>query len=145
MIRVEVVEQFTLKDYEKIKNSIKRKSIDVLGTVLIGDTFECTKEMVDYLMGGNEYKKVVVKVIEVEPEKTIEERIEDLRKMEVGEPMPKEKFEKLKKEFELKPKKEELGVIPIEKIEETIGGELAIEEVKPKIVVKPKKKKSSKK
>lgn len=68
MIRVEVIEQFTLKDYEKIKDSIKRKSIDVQGTLFIGDTFECTKEMVDYLMGGNEYKKVVVKVIEVEPE-----------------------------------------------------------------------------
>ena len=105
MIRVEVIEQFTLKDYEKIKDSIKRKSIDVQGTLFIGDTFECTKEMADYLMGNNKNGDVVVKVIEVEPEKTIEERIEEIRNMDIGEPMSKEKLEKLKKEFELKPKK----------------------------------------
>lgn len=109
MIRVEVVEKFNFKDFEKIKNSIKRKSIDVKGTLFKGDTFECDEDMVKYLTGSNEQGKNVVKVIEVEP------------------------------------KKEELGFISIEKIEETIGGELTIEEVKPKIVVKPKKKKPSKK
>lgn len=67
MIRVEVIEQFTLKDYEKIKDSIKRKSIDVKGTLFIGDTFECDEDMVKYLTGNNEQGKTVVKVIEVEP------------------------------------------------------------------------------
>lgn len=104
MIRVEVIEQFTLKDFYKL-NNIKRKSIDVKGTLFVGDTFECDEDMVKYLTGSNERGKTVVKVIEVEPEKTIEERIEDIRNMDVGEPIPKEKFEKIKKEFELKPKK----------------------------------------
>lgn len=67
MIRVEVIEQFTLKDFEKIKDSIKRKSIDVKGTLFIGDTFECDEDMVKYLTGNNEQGKTVVKVIEVEP------------------------------------------------------------------------------
>lgn len=69
MIKVEVIEQFTLKDYEKIKDSIKRKSIDVKGTLFVGDTFECDEDMVKYLTGSNEQGKIVVKVIEVEPEK----------------------------------------------------------------------------
>ncbi len=68
MIRVEVIEQFTLKDYEKIKDTIKRKSIDVKGTLFVGDTFECDEDMVKYLTGNNEQGKTVVKVIEVEPE-----------------------------------------------------------------------------
>ena len=104
MIRVEVIEQFTLKDFYKL-NNIKRKSIDVKGTLFVGDTFECDKKMCDYLTGANEKGKVVVKVIEIEPEKTIEERIEDIRNIDVGEHISKEKFEKIKKEFELKPKK----------------------------------------
>ena len=79
MIRVEVIEQFTLKDYEKIKDSIKRKSIDIKGTLFVGDTFECDEEMCSYLMGKNELGKTVVKVIEVEPEKDeIKERHEAL-------------------------------------------------------------------
>ena len=104
MIKCEVIREFTLEEFDKLKN-IKRKNLDTKGRLYVEDTFECDKAMTDYLMGGNKDKEVVVKVIEVEPEKTIEERIEDLRKMEVGEPMSKEKFEKLKKEFELKPKK----------------------------------------
>lgn len=69
MIRVEVIEQFTLKDYEKIKDSVKRKSIDVKGTLFVGDTFECDEDMVKYLTGNNEQGKTVVKVLEVIPEK----------------------------------------------------------------------------
>lgn len=68
MIRVEVVEKFNFKDFEKIKNSIKRKSIDVKGTLFKGDTFECDEDMVKYLTGNNEQGKTVVKVIEVKPE-----------------------------------------------------------------------------
>ena len=82
MIRVEVIEQFTLKDYEKIKDTIKRKSIDVKGTLFIGDIFECDEDMVKYLTGRNELGKTVVKVIEVEPEIKIlsQSPIEELEK-----------------------------------------------------------------
>ena len=69
MIRVEVVEKFNFKDFGKIENSIKRKSIDVKGTLFKGDTFECDEDMVKYLTGSNEQGKNVVKVIEYEPEK----------------------------------------------------------------------------
>lgn len=81
MIKCEVIEQFTLKNFYKL-NNIKRKSVDVKGTLFIGDTFECDKEMCDYLMGKNEQGKVVVKVIEVVPEIKIlsQSPVEELEK-----------------------------------------------------------------
>lgn len=68
MIKVEVIEKFTLADYKKLKNVEKviKREDNEFG---VGDTFECDKEMVDYLTGNNSFKKEVVKVIEVKPEK----------------------------------------------------------------------------
>ena len=66
MIRCRVIEQFTLKDFDKLSN-IKRKSIEEKGKLFIGDEFECDEKMASYLTGDNEKKKVVVKVIEVLP------------------------------------------------------------------------------
>lgn len=68
MIKVEVIEKFTYAKYEEIKDTLKRKSVDEKGMLFVGDTFECDKETVEYLTGGNPLGKVVVKVIEVEPE-----------------------------------------------------------------------------
>ena len=68
MIKVEVIENFDLKDFDKLKN-IQRKNLDVKGRLFVGDTFQCDKEMADYLTGNNAFKKIVVKVIEVIPEK----------------------------------------------------------------------------
>ena len=68
MIKVEVIENFTLEDYNKLKNVkkvISRKENEFGAR----DTFECDEKMVDYLTGNNALNKVVVKVIEVEPEK----------------------------------------------------------------------------
>ena len=69
MIKCEVIREFTLEEFDKLKN-IKRKNLDTKGRLYVEDTFECDKAMADYLMGGNKDKEVVVKVIEVEPEKT---------------------------------------------------------------------------
>lgn len=66
MIRCKVIEQFTLKDFDKLSN-IKRKSIEEKGKLFVGDEFECDEKMASYLTGDNEKKKVVVKVIEVLP------------------------------------------------------------------------------
>ena len=68
MIKVEVIENFTLEDYNKLKNVkkvISRKENEFGAR----DTFECDGKMVDYLTGNNALNKVVVKVIEVEPKK----------------------------------------------------------------------------
>ena len=66
MIKCEVIKEFTLEKFDELKN-IQRKRVDTKGKLYVGDTFECDKEMADYLMGDNKDKQVVVKVIEVEP------------------------------------------------------------------------------
>ena len=81
MIKVEVIERFNLGAFDELKN-IKRINLDVKGQLFIGDTFECTKEMADYLLGENKLKKSFVKVIEVIPEKTQIKKVEETDKKE---------------------------------------------------------------
>ena len=67
MVKVEVVKNFTLEEFNKLENvekTINRRPNE-FGT---GDKFECDQEMADYLMGGNDKKETVVKVIEIIPE-----------------------------------------------------------------------------
>lgn len=72
MIKCEVVKEFTLARFSDLKN-IERKGLDQVGRLFVGDTFECTKAMADYLMGDNASNEVVVKVVEIIPEETKEE------------------------------------------------------------------------
>ena len=76
MIKVEVIEKFTLKKFKELENlkRAKKEYEDAKydGQLIQKDTFECSKEMADYLTGNNPLKKVVVKVIEVIPEAKIE-------------------------------------------------------------------------
>lgn len=69
MVKVEVIENFTLKDFDKLKN-IVRFDKDKKGTLFIKDTFECDEKMARYLTGDNIFKKVVVKIIEIKPKTT---------------------------------------------------------------------------
>ena len=75
MIKVEVVENFTLKDFNELKN-IERKSAEKEGILYVGDTFECSNDMAKYLTGDNALKKAVVKVIEIEPQKIKKEAVD---------------------------------------------------------------------
>lgn len=68
MIKVEVIQDFTLQEFDKLKNII-RKEKEQEGKLFIGDIFECDEKMADYLTGNNSINKAVVKVIEVIPEK----------------------------------------------------------------------------
>lgn len=68
MIKVEVIEKFTLKRFGEIKNLV-RKADGKDGELRVGDTFECSKDLANYLTGDNALNKTVVRVIEVEPEK----------------------------------------------------------------------------
>ena len=68
MIRCKVIEDFSLSDFDKLKN-IKRSRIDVYGKLYIGDTFECDEGMVIYLMGNNIKGKKLVKIIELKSKK----------------------------------------------------------------------------
>ena len=75
MIKVEVIEEFTLERFDELKN-IQRKGNDVKGRLFTGDEFECTKELADYLLGGNALKRPFIKIIEVKPEKKTEPETE---------------------------------------------------------------------
>lgn len=70
MIKVEVIGGFTLEDYKKLKN-VKKVTNRKENEFGVKDTFECDEKMVDYLTGNNALNKVVVKVVEVMPEKKI--------------------------------------------------------------------------
>lgn len=68
MIKVKVIEEFTLQKFDELKN-ITRKGKEQEGKLFIGDIFECDEKMADYLTGNNPINRAVVKVIEVIPEK----------------------------------------------------------------------------
>lgn len=70
MVKVEVIKEFTLGDFNKLKN-LKRKNEkkNLDGYLYVGDIFECNEEMGKYLTGNNDVKEVVVKVLEIVPEK----------------------------------------------------------------------------
>lgn len=76
MVKVEVIEKFTLKEFGKIKNLKRGTANDKYGELYTTDTFECDEEMAKYLTGNNALNKVVVKVIEVEPEEVSEEVVQ---------------------------------------------------------------------
>ena len=69
MIKVEVLEDFTLKDFGELKNIERGTSKKEEGKLFKYDKFECSKDMCEYLTGKNPLNRAVVKVIEVEPEK----------------------------------------------------------------------------
>lgn len=104
MIKVEVIGRFTLEDYKKLKN-VKKVTNRKENEFDVKDTFECDEKMVDYLTGNNALNKVVVKVIEVKPEKVTVEKIiesakddkEEIKKYVVTEPKKNKKEKSSKK------------------------------------------------
>lgn len=98
MIKVEVIGRFTLEDYKKLKN-VKKVTNRKENEFDVKDTFECDEKMVDYLTGNNALNKVVVKVIEIKPEKVTVEKIIESAKTEyvVTEPKKNKKEKSSKK------------------------------------------------
>lgn len=60
MIKVEVIEKFTLERFGELKN-IERVRLETPGRLNVGDKFECEKELAEYLLGNNPIKRPVVK------------------------------------------------------------------------------------
>jgi hypothetical protein len=78
MIKVEVIKDFTLKEFDKLTNIERKTQKDKAGELYIGDRFECDKNMASYLTGENEAGAIVVKIIEVEPVKVV--KVEEPKK-----------------------------------------------------------------
>lgn len=68
MIKCRVIEDFTLKEFDKIKNLQRASNLDKYGKLYKDDKFECDEELAKYLLGNNHLNKVVVKIIRVEPD-----------------------------------------------------------------------------
>ena len=95
MVKVKVIEKFTLKNFKELQNVskvAKRKENEFN----IGDTFECDEKMVDYLTGNNPIKKQVVEIIEVKPKEEKEEVEEEAVEHVEEETKPKVTFKKKK-------------------------------------------------
>lgn len=88
MIKCEVIKNFSLKEFDKLKN-IQRKNLDTKGKLYVGDTFDCDKKMADYLTGNNLKGDVVVEVIEVIPEEDVFEKYEEEIIKEEAQEKPK--------------------------------------------------------
>lgn len=80
MFKVEVLEEFTLGRFDELKN-IQRKAREEKGKLFVGDIFECTEELADYLIKNNSLGRAFVRIIEVIPEK---------EKQEIKAPIKKE-------------------------------------------------------
>lgn len=82
MIKCEVTVEFTLERFDELKN-IVRKGKEEKGKLFVGDTFECNKDIAEYLTGKNDKKLSVVKVLEILPEKEKKESNKETKKEEV--------------------------------------------------------------
>lgn len=100
----EVIKEFTLERFDELKN-IQRRSFDTKGKLYVGDTFECDKEMADYLMGDNKDKQVVVKVIEVEPIKVKKELVKPLEEAPIEDTLSEEATRAYLDDKSIEPKK----------------------------------------
>ena len=81
MIKVKALQEFTYKDFDKIINLERAdKDKNEHGRLYGSDTFECTKEMAEYLTGKCGY--VLVKVLEVIPEEVQKELVTEQVKEE---------------------------------------------------------------
>ena len=68
MVRCETIREFTLERFNELKN-IKRRKQEEDGRLFVGDEFECNEELAEYLTGNNAKNQIVVKVLEIIPEK----------------------------------------------------------------------------
>jgi hypothetical protein len=85
MVKLEALEEFTLGRFEELTNIVRVKQ-EVKGRLFVGDVFECTEDLANYLTGDNHLKRAVAKVIGVIPEEkeeVVEEKVEEKPKTEV--------------------------------------------------------------
>ena len=72
VVKCEVIENFTLKEFDKLEN-IKRKAKNEHGKLFVGDIFECDENMCKYLTETNALGRPFVRIIEI-PKKVEKEK-----------------------------------------------------------------------
>lgn len=68
MIKLKAKQDFTLKDYKKLKNIESTKTEREENKVYQNDVFECNEKTARYLLGENDQKLIVAELLEVEYE-----------------------------------------------------------------------------
>ena len=66
MIKLRAKQDFTLKDYKKLKNIESKHQEREKNTVYKDDMFECDEKMAKYLLGENGQKLIVAELLEVD-------------------------------------------------------------------------------
>lgn len=66
MIKLRAKQDFTLKDYKKLKNIESKHEEREKNTVYKDDMFECDEKMAKYLLGDNDLKVVVAELVELD-------------------------------------------------------------------------------
>lgn len=102
MVRAEATAQFSLGKFNELKNIVRANpQKNNKGELYKGDTFECKEDMAEYLGGKNHLNKSFIKILEIIPEKKIEEvkPVEEEKKLEVklNDAAPKAKRTRKKK------------------------------------------------
>lgn len=70
MVKLEALEEFTLKEFDKLKDVVRfDENKKEKGRLYEKDTFICDTDMQNYLLGDNPLNRAVAKVIEVIPKK----------------------------------------------------------------------------
>lgn len=88
MVKVKALQEFTYGKFDKITNLVRNDvNKNQHGKLYEKDIFECTEDMAKYLTGGCGY--TLVKIIEVIPDKIVEEPKVETTSEEVKEEKPK--------------------------------------------------------
>lgn len=115
MKKCEVKEYFTLKKFDELENLVRADENNNAkdGELFVGDTFDCTEEMADYLTGNNDSKLVVVRIIgEIEDNENNEDEEND------DKPLEENGDENIEQETNEEPKEEEIIEEKTEEVEE---------------------------
>ncbi len=98
MIKVKVIENFSLGKFNELKNIVRSNAKqDLEGRLFKNDTFECTEEMAEYLIKTNAQGRPFVELMEIIPE--------ELKEKEKEKGLIKPVEELFKEEKETKPKR----------------------------------------
>ena len=73
MVKAQALQDFSLGRFDELKNMERANQFrNANGQVYTNDIFECSNELAEYLLGANDSKITVIKVLEVIPEETKE-------------------------------------------------------------------------
>ncbi len=76
MIKVKVIENFYFGKYNEVENIVKANNKAISNHFEKGDTFECQKDIADYLIKDNKLHKPFVEIIEIIPDTKRKKEVE---------------------------------------------------------------------